>query len=124
MARGRFMFDPSTGTVRPAHEVLAERAAERVSSRSGLPSPLVIGTMPEVRSPIDGRIYDGKSEYYRHVERAGCAIVGFDKNWTDHVDASRIYDERKHEVDVVSDVKKSIEQLNSGTAEPINHAAA
>lgn len=70
---------------------------------------------------IDGKIYDSKVEYYRHVERNNCAIVGFDKNWESQVTTPR-YDERQHEADVVADVKKSIEQLNSGTVERSNAA--
>jgi hypothetical protein len=120
MARGRFIFDKATQTLMPAAEYYAKKRSESPVASSSLPRPLVIGTMPEIRSMIDGRMYSDKSSYYRHVERNNCAIVGFDKNWTDHVAAARRYDESKHEADVVADVKKSIEQLNSGTAEPIN----
>jgi hypothetical protein len=121
MARGRFMFDPETQTVLPAHEVLAKRAAAAPKSASSLPRPFVIGSMPEVRSMIDGQIYDSKSTYYRHVERNGCEIVGFDPKWQEQIKAPT-YDARAHEAEVVADVKKSIEQLNSGTAEPVSHA--
>jgi hypothetical protein len=120
MSRGRFLWDEETKKWLPAAEVVAKRRAAQPVSRSSLPTPMVIGAMPEIRSPIDGRMYSDKASYYRHVERNGCAIVGYDKNWTDHVDAARRYDERKHEADIVSDVKKSLEQLNSGTAEPVN----
>lgn len=120
MARGRFLWDTEAQQWLPAAEVIARRRQATPVARASLPSPTVIGAMPEIRSMIDGRMYSDKSSYYRHVERNNCAIVGFDKNWTDHVDAARRYDESKHEADVVADVKKSIEQLNSGTAEPIN----
>lgn len=119
MARGRFIFDKETQTLVPAAEYYAKKAAAAPDRRSSLSTPMVIGAMPETRSPINGRMYTDKSSYYRHVERAGCAIVGFDKNWESQVTTPR-YDAVRHEADVVADVKKSIEQLNSGTAEPIH----
>ena len=67
--------------------------------------------MPELKSMADGKIYTDKRSYYKSVARAGCEIVGYDKNWTDHV--KRPYDEKAHEADIVGDVKKSLEQLNS-----------
>lgn len=120
MARGRFLWDSETRKWLPAHEVLAKRRASQPDNRSRLGAPLVLGSMPEIKSPIDGRMYDTKGEYYRHVERNNCAIVGFDKNWESHIPPR--YDEKQHEADVVADVKKSIEQLNSGTVERSNAA--
>jgi hypothetical protein len=122
MARGRFLWDEEMQTWRPAHEVVAKRRASQPDNSSLFPCPMVIGAMPEIRSPIDGRFYSDKSSYYRHVERADCSIVGFEKNWDEQVKRP-LYDERAHEADVVADVKKSIETLKSGTAEPINHAS-
>lgn len=119
--RGRFLWDHETQSWQPRHEVLAKRRAAQPNNRSSLGAPLVLGSMPEVKSPIDGRVYSTKGEYYRHVERAGCAIVGFDKNWESQISTPR-YDERQHEADVVADVKKSIEQVNSGTVERSNAA--
>lgn len=118
MARGSFLWDGERWA--PRHEVLAKRAAIAPKTRSTtVACPMVIGSMPAIRSPIDGRIYDSKSEYYRHVERNGCAIVGYDKNWTDHVAAAARYDEKAHEADIVSDVKRSIELVNThGGAAP------
>jgi hypothetical protein len=112
MERGRFLWDEEAQKWAPRHEVLAKRAAAVRPAVSNFPCPMVIGTMPETRSMIDGRIYSDKSSYYRHVERNGCAIVGFDKNWESQVKPKR-YDERQHEADVVADVKKSIEQVTS-----------
>jgi hypothetical protein len=111
MARGRFLWDSDTQTFRPSHEVISKRFKAQPVKRSDLPTPMVIGCMDEVRSPINGRYYNDKAGYYRHVERAGCAIVGYDKNWQDHIKPR--YDERVHEADIVADVKKSIEQVNT-----------
>ena len=122
MARGRFLWDDETQKWLPRHEVLAKRQASRPNNRSSLGAPLVLGSMPPIKSMIDGKIYDTKGDYYRHVERNECSIVGFDKNWTDHVEAVRHVDERKHEADIVADVKKSIEQVNSGAVETKNAA--
>lgn len=119
MARGRFLWCTDTKKWLPAQEVLAKRRANAPGKRSSLSAPLVLGSMPEIRSPIDGRMYSTKGEYYKHVERNGCAIVGFDDNWERQVTAPR-YDAHKHEADIVSDVKKSLEQLNSGNVEPVS----
>lgn len=118
MARGRYLWDEELQTWAPASEVLAKRRAAKPDRSSSLPMPMVIGAMPETRSPIDGRIYTDKSSYYRHVERANCSIVGFDKNWSENLKPT--YDEKKHEADIAADVKKSIEQVRSGTLEPTN----
>lgn len=120
MARGSWIYDAETGKLVPKGEYLARKAQQTRHSRSKLSRPMVIGSMPAIRSPIDGQWYDSKATYDRHVERNGCAIVGYDKNWTDHVAKARRYDERKHEADVVADVKKSIEQAAShGGAVPV-----
>lgn len=115
------MYDQDTDSIQPAAVVLAKREAARRGKPSELPFPAVIGTMPPIKSMINGRMYDDKASYYRHVARAGCEIVGFDKNWTDHV-AKPGQTDAQHEADIVGDIKKSIEQLNSGTAEPLPHA--
>lgn len=81
-------------------------------NRSSLSRPMVIGTMAPIKSMIDGQVYDSKATYYRHVERNDCAIIGFDKNWEEQIKAP-LYDERKHEADIVNDVKKSIAQVNT-----------
>lgn len=36
--------------------------------------------MDAIRSMADGRMYDSKSAYYGSVKRAGCEIVGNDRN--------------------------------------------
>jgi hypothetical protein len=48
--------------------------------RSDLPCPAIQpGSMPEIQSMVDGKRYETKRNYYRSVERAGCAIIGHDK---------------------------------------------
>ena len=111
MARGTWIYDAETQTMMPKGEYLQRKHEARERSRSALPRPAVFGSMPPIKSMADGKIYDTKGEYYKSVARAGCEIVGFDKNWTDHVGQS--YDEKKHEADIVADVKKSIEQASS-----------
>lgn len=95
--------------MRPAAEVIAERPR---AARSNLPCPAVMGTMPPIMSMIDGRIYDSKSDYYRHVERSGCAIVGYEtKPWV----TEEPYKEREHESDIINDVKQSIAEVENAT---------
>lgn len=111
MARGVWIYDKTTGTMRPKGEVLRERALA-APERSSFPRPLVIGTMDPIRSMADGRIYDDKSSYYKSVARAGCEIVGYDRNFQDHIDrrAGELAVERDKslEADIVSDVKQAI----------------
>lgn len=113
MARGAWIYDAETQTMVPKREYLARKAERTLHSRSSLSRPMVIGSMPPIKSMIDGQYYDSKATYYRHVERNGCEIIGHDKTWTDHVDARARYDEKAHEADVVGDVKKAIEQVSS-----------
>ena len=107
MARGRYLWDEETQTWEHAHIVRAKRAAKAPDLRSSLPTPMVIGSMEPIVSMADGRIYDDKRSYYKSLARQGCEIVGFDKNWTDHV--AKPLDDAAHEADVVADVKKAIE---------------
>ena len=111
MARGSWIYDAEADRLVPKGEYLhlkAERAASKVSA---LPRPYVIGAMPAIKCMADGRYYDDKRSYQKAVARAGCEVVGFDKNWTDYVKPT--YDEKAHEADIVADVKKSIEQMSS-----------
>ncbi len=112
MARGSYLWDHEKQSWEPRNEVLARRQAAAPRNSSAFPCPMVIGTMTPVQSPIDGKFYDSKAEYYRHVEQNGGAIVGFDKNWEEQI-KTPVYDERKHEADIVADVKKAIEVVNS-----------
>lgn len=82
------------------------------ASRSGIAAPTVMGLMDPVKSMIDGRIYDSKTEYQRHVARNGCEVVGFDDNWQEQIVKPR-YDERAHEADIVADVKRAIEETGA-----------
>lgn len=116
MARGRWIYDHETGELVPSDEFHARKAMRQRSKASVLPCPAVIGVMAPVKSMIDGRTYDDKASYYRSVERAGCAIVGYDKNWTDHIKPS--YDSKAHEASIAKDVKKAIEQVTAAGGVP------
>lgn len=103
--RGKWIQHPETGELIPAH-LYARPAAKR----SDLPAPFVIGAMPAIRSMADGRIYDDKRSYEKSVHRAGCEVVGYDSNWTDHIKPA--YNEKQHEADIVADVKRAIEETS------------
>jgi len=52
-------------------------AARRERARSSLPAPMIISDhLDGVKNPVDGKMYDSKSSYYRAVKDAGCVIVG------------------------------------------------
>lgn len=106
-----FIWDRERQTFRPRAEVLAERAAEAAERRSPVPCPAYRDGMPEIKSMVDGKLYTSKREYERSVERNGCAVVGFDKHWTDHI--RNPVDEKAEIADLVNDIKKSIEQETS-----------
>lgn len=62
------------GRLVPWPEVAAQR---RERARSSLPCPSIIrDALDGVKNPVDGKLYDSKSEYYRAVKEAGCEIVG------------------------------------------------
>ncbi len=111
MARGTWIYDAETQTVMAKADYLALKATRAPRCRSALSAPLVIGAMPALKCMADGQYYDDKRSYQKAVARAGCEVVGFDKNWTDYVKPT--YDEKAHEADIVADVKKSLQQLNS-----------
>jgi hypothetical protein len=111
MARGSWIYDAESGRLLPKGEFLALKAMRAPRQRSALSAPLVIGAMPAIKSMADGQYYDDKRSYYKSVARAGCEIVGYDKNWTDYV--KQPYDEKTHEAEIVEDVKKAIEQASS-----------
>lgn len=111
MARGTWVYDAETKTVMAKGDYLALKASRAPISRSAFSAPAVIGAMPALKCMADGRYYDDKRSYHKAVARAGCEVVGFDKNWTDHIGTP--YDEKKHEADIVADIKKSIEQVSS-----------
>jgi hypothetical protein len=50
------------------------------SKRSNVvPMPYIVtDSLPDVRNPLDGKIYDSKSAYYKKVKESGCEILGND----------------------------------------------
>lgn len=54
---------------------------EPIWAASDLPRPMVIGdSLGDVWNPVNGKIYDSKSAYYRAVKAAGCEIAGNDSS--------------------------------------------
>jgi hypothetical protein len=65
------------GRLRPWSEVARLRREARIKVESLLPRPTVIrDALDNVKNPVDGKIYDSKSSYYKAVKDAGCVIVG------------------------------------------------
>ena len=65
--------------------------------------------MDAIRSMADGRMYDGRSAYYDSVKRAGCEIIGNDREG---------YGRRKTVDDLIPknigrDVRDAMEQLKA-----------
>lgn len=111
MARKTFIFDKDLGCMVPK----AGRNFFAINEkRSDLASPAIRPDgMSAIKSMADGRIYDGKSGYYKSVSRAGCEIVGYDREWESHIKPPR----QVTKEDVIPDVKRAIEELRSGNAE-------
>jgi hypothetical protein len=107
MARSSFVYCRDSGQMIPKSEYLRRKALVTPDRTSSLARPHVIGSMEPIRSMADGRIYDDKRSYEKSLARHGCEVIGFDKNWTDHVKPT--YSEKAHEADIVADVKKAIE---------------
>lgn len=110
---GSFVYDKDLGCM--VSKYGRNYFAEPDEKRSDLPSPAIRPDgMAPIKSMISGRIMDGKSAYYREVSRAGCEIVGHDKNWEEHVKPPQPFGgEKAHEAALVADVKKAIEQEQS-----------
>jgi hypothetical protein len=68
--------------------------------------------MNPIRSMADGQIYDSRSAYYASVKRAGCEVVGDDR---DGFGSTPGYQGEG----VEQAIKDSIEQLHAGTARPV-----
>lgn len=69
--------------------------------------PMIIrDQMDPIACTLDGRMFDSKSVYQRHVKEAGCEIVGNDRAW---IDQQPRY-EPQH---VGQDVKRAIQELES-----------
>lgn len=102
----RYVYDADLGCVVPKS---GRNYFDWNDKRSDLPCPAIQpGSMPEIKSMVDGKRYDTKRNYYKSVERAGCAIVGFDKDWERHVRAPGLTD-KELEADIVQDTKAAVE---------------
>lgn len=56
---------------------------ERILTRADLAAPrLIRDGLADVWNPVDNKIYDSKSAYYRAVRDAGCEIAGNDSSVT------------------------------------------
>lgn len=108
MGRHSYVYDAESRKLITRREYDIKKAEMRRENRSAFPVPHVISdTMTPIKSMIDGRDYDSKAAYYRSVRSAGCEIVGNDPSAMRP--SAPDYDERKHESDIVADVKKAIE---------------
>jgi hypothetical protein len=111
MNRGSWIYDRERDAMVPRNEYYARKEMVRAVTRSSLPSPPVIGAMAPIQSMADGQWYDDKRSYQKSLARAGCEVVGFDKDWEGHVQkrAAEIADNTSSMSDIVADVKKAIE---------------
>lgn len=82
--------------------------------RSDLPCPAIRADgMDAFQSMVSGKMVDSKSAYYKELSSSGREIVGFDRDWERHCKSP--HTEKQHMLDVVKDVKKSIEIVASNT---------
>jgi hypothetical protein len=114
MPRESYVF--RDGKMIPKRIAAQATRAHRARVRSALPSPAVIGDgMREFASPIDGRVFDSKRAWEKHVKANGHEIVG-----TDAPTASERYlGSEKHERSVAEDIVAAFDKLEQGyTPEP------
>lgn len=105
---GRWVWSRDYECLVPIDRYLAGKHNYFDEVRSDLPCPAIRPDgMSAVKSMADGRVYDSRSAYYKSVRRAGCEIVGFDRDWERHVRPT--YDAKAHEAEIVADIKKAIE---------------
>ena len=81
---------------------------ERNLARADLPTPrLIRDGLEDVWNPVNGKIYDSKSAYYRAVREAGCEIAGNDSSVM-HAHEKTV--QTKTPADLKSDLKAAWEQ--------------
>ncbi len=91
-----------------AGELVPKHLAAPLHEPHGSGAYVISDDLDYVQCPADGQRYTSKSRYYEAVRRAGCVIVGNE-------------DQAKHtarrpepsQAEIVSDIKRSIEQLSS-----------
>lgn len=106
---GSWVYDPDYDMMVPKAVRQMARRNYFDEKRSDLPSPAIRPDgMPPIKSMTDGRIHDGKSAYYKSVYRAGCEIVGYDRDWQRHIKPPMPSD-KQLEADIGRDICKAWE---------------
>lgn len=104
MSRGRWMYDPESGQVLPAHEVMRKKEIERARKRSSLEKPYVIGDcMDAIRHPSTGEFFESKSEFRKVTRSLGLTEVG-----------NESFPEKKYEPlpDLAQDISRAYDELS------------
>jgi hypothetical protein len=111
---GAWVYDKDLGCMVPKYGRNYHDTSEK---RSDLPCPMMnVGKfMPDnVKSMVDGKRYSTFRNYEKSVHRGGGEIVGFDKRWEEHIKPAEPYGgDNVHELGLIQDVKKAIQQENS-----------
>lgn len=70
-----YVFDPSTGELVEKAAYYARKYGEVAAKVSSLPMPYVRGDLQPYRSPVTGKIIDGRAARREDLARSGCREV-------------------------------------------------
>src|SRR5689334_3887992 len=75
MPSGSYVYDKTEGKMIPRDQFYAAKFARTDSKRSALPIPYVRGDLPAYKSPVTGKVIEGRAARREDLARSGCREV-------------------------------------------------
>lgn len=113
--RGSWVF--RDGKLIPKHEAVAQRMKAVAHAKSAHPAPAIRSDQIEIKSMIDGRMYDSKSAYYKHVEKSG-HFINDDKTPPSPAPPVLERNPEAHKKNVIGDIVEAFQKHEQGWQEP------
>jgi hypothetical protein len=70
-----YVFDPKDGKLVPSALYYAKKYGEVAAKMSNLPMPYVRGDLPAYKSPVTGKVIEGRAARREDLARSGCREV-------------------------------------------------
>lgn len=70
-----YVFDPKDGKLVPSALYYAKKYGEVSAKQANLPMPYVRGDLPAYKSPVTGKVVDGRAARREDLARSGCREV-------------------------------------------------
>lgn len=99
----------------PKHEANRRRMEKALASKSDLPAPAIRPDTIEVRSMVNGAMFDSRSAYYKHLKDTGHHIMD-DKEAT-YVPTPAI-EKPEYKKQIQADIANALEKHEQGWVEP------